>query len=176
MPQNTDDYEAWNYDAAPPLGPQRTRPHGAWSQPYQAGYVPSPSIRADPMLSASSSQRLLDKTDADDAQYATYRSNINEEGAEKRVIKLTKGWVPVPLRAWFWIPLVTIMILLAIGLEIALLYSNQNSGWSTFSVMTADSAFANYYHYAYTQFPVILSMIIAALWGKHRDSKNAALY
>jgi len=73
----------------------------------------------------------------------------------------------VPLRAWFWIPLVTIMILLAIGLEIALHYSNQNSGgsctwvislrltatvfagWSTFSIMTADSAIANYYHYAY---------------------------
>jgi hypothetical protein len=32
------------------------------------------------MLSASSSQRLLDKTDADDAQYTTYHSNINEEG------------------------------------------------------------------------------------------------
>ena len=52
MPQNTDDYEAWNYDAAPPLGPQRTRPHGAWSQPYQAGYVVSYSVKL-------SSQQLL---------------------------------------------------------------------------------------------------------------------
>jgi hypothetical protein len=49
---------------------------------------------------------------------------------KKRTVKLTKGWVPVPLRVEFWIPLVVVMILLAIGLEIALHYSNQNSGGS----------------------------------------------
>jgi hypothetical protein len=39
-----------------------------------------------------------------------------------------QGWTPVPLRARFWIPLVTFMILLAIGLEIALHYSNVQKG------------------------------------------------
>jgi hypothetical protein len=37
-------------------------------------------------------------------------------------------WTPVPLRARFWIPLVTFMILLAVGLEIALHFSNVQQG------------------------------------------------
>jgi hypothetical protein len=45
-----------------------------------------------------------------------------------------QGWTPVPLRARFWIPLVTFMILLAIGLEIALHYSNVQQGTSVPSV------------------------------------------
>jgi len=87
-------------------------------------------------------------------------------GADKRA-KLAKGWVPIPLRAWFWIPLVIMMFLLVIGLEIALHKSNVNSGWASSAAMAAapDSAFANYYHYAYTQPPVIVAMAIVALWA-----------
>jgi hypothetical protein len=43
-------------------------------------------------------------------------------------IKGAGGWTPLPLRALFWIPLVTFMILLAIGLEIALHFSNVQQG------------------------------------------------
>jgi len=87
-------------------------------------------------------------------------------GVDKRA-KLAKGWVPIPLRAWFWIPLVIMMFLLVIGLEIALHKSNVNSGWASSAAMAAapDSAFANYYHYAYTQPPVIVAMAIVALWA-----------
>jgi hypothetical protein len=46
--------------------------------------------------------------------------DVREHGA--------KGWVPVPLRSWFWIPLVTFMVLLAMGLELALYFSNKNEG------------------------------------------------
>jgi hypothetical protein len=42
--------------------------------------------------------------------------------------RIVQGWTPVPLRLWFWLPLVTFMILLAIGLEIALHYSNKQKG------------------------------------------------
>lgn len=45
-------------------------------------------------------------------------------------VRLARGWVPIALRLEFWIPLVTVMILLAAFLEIALHQSNQNSGWS----------------------------------------------
>ena len=85
--------------------------------------------------------------------------------------RLAQGWLPEPLRARFWIPLVAFMILSAIGLEIALHYCNLNLGgslglvpgnlllsrltvflgWATFYSMNAapDSKFSNYYHYAY---------------------------
>ena len=43
------------------------------------------------------------------------------------------AWTPVPLRLWFWIPLVTFMILLAIGLEIAFHISRVQQG--LFSVL-----------------------------------------
>lgn len=114
------------------------RPLNAPNLPYRAEYVQiSPSV-------------------ADD-----------EDAALVNHTRLANGWVPEPLHAWFWIPLVTFMTLSAIGLEIALHDSNVNSGWATFYSMNVapDSTFANYYHYAYTQPPVIVSMIIVALWA-----------
>jgi hypothetical protein len=49
-------------------------------------------------------------------------------GTYAKVNKIAKGWVPLPLRAWFWIPLVAFMVLTAVGLEIALAYSRKNDG------------------------------------------------
>lgn len=46
--------------------------------------------------------------------------DVREHGA--------KGWVPVPLRSWFWIPFITLMVLLAMGLELALYFTNKNQG------------------------------------------------
>lgn len=37
-------------------------------------------------------------------------------------------WLPVPLRSWFWIPFVIVLVLAAIGLEVALHFSNKNQG------------------------------------------------
>lgn len=42
-------------------------------------------------------------------------------------------WTPVPLRARFWIPLYTFMVLLAIGLEIALHFSNKQHGMAPYT-------------------------------------------
>ena len=100
------------------------------------------------------SQRLLYGADVDNAPFITYGPDANEEGwnnlqglhcrccymyvcsstflgADKKAVKLGKGWVPVPLRAWFWIPLVGFMIILSIGLEFALYYSKQRDGESS---------------------------------------------
>jgi len=135
MSRNPDDYETLNYDAA------ATPPEVPLS-PYRPEHVIAPLV-----------------------------GNANEEGwngihtANKQGAKLVKGWVPIPLRLWFWIPLVTVMILLAIGLEIALHRSNVNSGWATFNNLMPETTLANYYHYAYTQPPVIVAMVLVALWA-----------
>jgi hypothetical protein len=81
--------------------------------------------------------------------------DVREHGA--------KGWVPVPLRSWFWIPLVTFMVLLAMGLELALYFSNKNEGWAT-----STEAFTNsttIMHFVYTLPPVAVAMVIVALWA-----------
>jgi hypothetical protein len=42
-----------------------------------------------------------------------------------------EAWTPVPLKLWFWLPLVLFMALGAIGLEIALHFTKKNNGmWS----------------------------------------------
>lgn len=59
---------------------------------------------------------------------------------------IVQGWTPVPLRTWFWVPLVVFMILLAIGLEIALHFSNKQKGrlsvpYITFPFQSHNGAF-----------------------------------
>lgn len=49
-------------------------------------------------------------------------------GTDIKGHKIVKGWVPIPLRAWFWIPLVAFMVLTSIGLEIALYHSKKYDG------------------------------------------------
>ncbi|TRM57514.1 hypothetical protein BD626DRAFT_411967, partial [Schizophyllum amplum] len=65
-----------------------------------------------------------------------------------------KDWVPVPLRTWFWVLLATILVLLAIGLEVALHYSQRNQGESP--------NMRDKWHYLYTLPPVIVAAAIAA--------------
>ena len=42
----------------------------------------------------------------------------------------SKTWTPLPLRPYFWIPLIVILVGAAIGLEIALYLSNKHRGVS----------------------------------------------
>lgn len=71
-------------------------------------------------------------------------------------------WTPLPLRPQFWIPFYLFMVLLAVGLEIALHFSNkqhgmslyrrksfslywcQAPGWKTYSAATTDYGFMHY--------------------------------
>lgn len=104
------------------------------------------------------STHVSEKDYVDDAQYATYPSGNNNEavwnniegltlscycfdictksaflGSNANAEKIADGWIPLPLRIWFWIPLVAFMVLTAIGLEVALYYSNKFDGNSFIS-------------------------------------------
>lgn len=47
---------------------------------------------------------------------------------EKEQREREPEWLPLPLRFWFWFPLVVILVLGAIGLEVALHFSKRNQG------------------------------------------------
>ncbi|KAJ3854786.1 hypothetical protein EV368DRAFT_72682 [Lentinula lateritia] len=62
------------------------------------------------------------------------------------------SWVPYPLRPWFWIPFFVLLVLLAMGLEIALHFSNKNNGWTANG---DDGDDVSLWHYVY----------LVALWA-----------
>lgn len=49
--------------------------------------------------------------------------------------KGSEHWVPYPLRPWFWVPFVVVMTLGAVGLEVALFFSNKNQGAPGFLIL-----------------------------------------
>ena len=57
-------------------------------------------------------------------------------------------WVPVPLRTWFWVPLVGLMAGGGIAFEVALHFSQRDGGWAT---KGNESATAGFIHYAYVR-------------------------
>ncbi|KAK0438352.1 uncharacterized protein EV420DRAFT_1212338 [Desarmillaria tabescens] len=127
--------------------------------------APTPRIEnpRDDSPPATPSHRLLG---SEEPQYATYR----EKSASwtNTAVKLTdesgivtKPWIPYPLRPWFWIPFVLLMILGAIGLEVALHFSNKNSGWATNDAFSSQTGVL---HYVYTLPPVAVAAVIVALW------------
>ncbi|GJE86425.1 DUF3433 domain-containing protein [Phanerochaete sordida] len=75
---------------------------------------------------------------------------------------VVRPWTPIPLRKWFWIPLVLTMALGGVAFEIALHFSEKNQGWETKGKITTESGFM---HYVYTLPPVAISMFFAALWA-----------
>lgn len=69
-------------------------------------------------------------------------------------------WVPLPLRTWFWISYVCVLVAGAIALEVALHYSHKNNGWPT-----KDNAEKGVLHYVYTLPPVGVTMILVGIWA-----------
>ncbi|KAI0342287.1 hypothetical protein BDW22DRAFT_179555 [Trametopsis cervina] len=70
-------------------------------------------------------------------------------------------WTPIPLRLWFWIPLVLLMAGGGIAFEVALHFSKKNHGWSTKGTFTSEGGVL---HYVYTLPPVAISMVFAGFW------------
>ncbi|KDR73215.1 hypothetical protein GALMADRAFT_142353 [Galerina marginata CBS 339.88] len=66
----------------------------------------------------------------------------------------------MPLRPYFWIPLIIFLVGGAIGLEVALHFSNKNQGWPS---KQTDGGFTAL-HYVYTFPPVIIAAVVVALW------------
>ena len=95
----------------------------------QAPQSPSP---VDDSFAAQ--QRLLSAESSDDTQYATYppdRKSVAWAAYDMPQAPPTpelKDWVPVPLRKWFWVTLAILLVLLAMGLEVALRYTKRAQG------------------------------------------------
>ncbi|KAF9521556.1 hypothetical protein CPB83DRAFT_865412 [Crepidotus variabilis] len=70
-------------------------------------------------------------------------------------------WIPLPLRAFFWIPLIVVLTLGAIALEVVLYYSHKNQGFSSGQTERDKLAL----HYAYTLPPVIVASLLVAMWA-----------
>ncbi|PPQ90530.1 hypothetical protein CVT25_015820 [Psilocybe cyanescens] len=106
------------------------------------------------------------QADENHVQFATYRpdklrdpvsgipSSPNDQPGRK-------FFVPLPLRVYFWIPLVVFLVLGAIGLEVALHFSNKNQGWPSKQSENASNAM----HYVYTLPPVIVAAVVVAMWA-----------
>ncbi|KAJ3560319.1 hypothetical protein NP233_g10916 [Leucocoprinus birnbaumii] len=119
--------------------------------------------RLDASPPATPRQGLLEPEQSG-AQYATYRDDKgggNGHVAAEESSSVDPKWLPWPLRPWFWGPLVVVLVLGAIGLEIALHFSNKNQGWeSSGDISSSQDAL----HYVYTLPPVIVAAVLAAMW------------
>jgi len=73
----------------------------------------------------------------------------------------SRFWVPLPFRPYFWVPLVVFLVLAAIGLEIALYFSNKNQGFPSGQTPRQNQVL----HYVYTLPPVIISAMVVAMWA-----------
>ncbi|KAA1473042.1 hypothetical protein DENSPDRAFT_218676 [Dentipellis sp. KUC8613] len=71
-------------------------------------------------------------------------------------------WTPTPLKTWFWATYVTFLVLVAVGLEVARLYSSRNNGWKTTGKFSSEEGIM---HYIYTLPPVGVAMIFVGLWA-----------
>ncbi|KAG6888940.1 hypothetical protein C0995_004795 [Termitomyces sp. Mi166 len=109
------------------------------------------------------SQRLLDPEPPSHVQFATYRDKVPQAQDSPPLNKdKDNGWVPWPLRPYFWIPFVAILAAGAVGLEVALHFSNKNQGWPTTRDVGSETGVL---HYVYTLPPVAVAAILVALWS-----------
>ncbi|KAH0581767.1 hypothetical protein J132_10903 [Termitomyces sp. J132] len=123
--------------------------------------LPYPAPDSPP---STSSQRLLDP-DPSHVQFATY-PDFTDKNPSAQVSPRVYGdkdpdWVPWPLRPYFWIPFVIILVVGAVGLEVALHFSNKNQGWPTKRDIGSETGVL---HYVYTLPPVAVAAIVSALW------------
>uniref|UniRef100_A0A0W0FJG3 Uncharacterized protein n=1 Tax=Moniliophthora roreri TaxID=221103 RepID=A0A0W0FJG3_MONRR len=139
-------------------------PKGAsMPSPTTPQYPPQPEPDSPP---GTPNQRLLD--DSNHVQFATYPSEEKRRNSgweptrAKGKYEHGKTWIPLPLRPWFWLTFVVILILLAIGLEVALHLSNKNNGFAVRGDPTRPQS--GVWHYVYTLPPVIVAMFIVAMW------------
>lgn len=141
-------------------------PKGAMATPVPSlAYHPPPSANRDPFPSppATPSQRLLDESGPSHVQFASYPETPEEK--TKPLMEeddLPRGWVPPPLRGWYAILFIIVLVGLGIALEIALHFTKKNNGWKTHGNATQTTGVM---HYVYTLPPVIVAAVIVALWA-----------
>ncbi|KAG7092022.1 hypothetical protein E1B28_008404 [Marasmius oreades] len=74
-------------------------------------------------------------------------------------------WTPLPLRPIFYIPYIVLLVLLAVGLEIAFHFSQKNTGFKVHGNPNALGKQAGVWHYIYTLPLVALAMCIVGVWA-----------
>ncbi|KAG5637195.1 hypothetical protein H0H81_005408 [Sphagnurus paluster] len=143
-------------------------PKGAMALPLGSTSVyhrePSRTPDAGDTPPGTPSQRLLEP-EPPHVQFASYRNSTEKipppqdspRGDDINIDE--KGWVPWPLRPYFWVPFVLILVLGAIGLEVGLHFSNKNHGWPT-----SRGSETGFLHYVYTLPPVIVAAVLVAMW------------
>ncbi|KAF9459137.1 hypothetical protein BDZ94DRAFT_1060738 [Collybia nuda] len=144
-------------------------PKGAMAMPApQSVYHPEPSLpnSGSDTPPFTPSQRLLPPESPSHVQFATYRDDEKQSPPRFHVedtegMRLEKGWVPWPLRPWFWIPFVLILTAAAIGLEVGLHFSKKNQGWPSSRDIGNETSVL---HYVYTLPPVAVAAILVAMW------------
>ncbi|RDB16062.1 hypothetical protein Hypma_003454 [Hypsizygus marmoreus] len=147
-------------------------PKGAMAMPMAMSYDSDRHLRdREDSPPSTPSQRLLEAEQPSHVQFASYRDDktpplllpLNSGSASPRTrsAPLEKGWVPWPLRPWFWIPFVLILAAGAVGLEIALHFSKKNQGWPTKRDIGDETSVL---HYVYTLPPVAVAAILVAMW------------
>ncbi|KAJ6510035.1 hypothetical protein C8R47DRAFT_1208087 [Mycena vitilis] len=107
------------------------------------------------------SQRLLEP-EPSHVQFASYAETPEEKTRPlmEEEEELPRGWVPTPLRGWYAIALIIVLLLLAMALELALHFTNKHNGWKTHGNTTNGVM-----HYVYTLPPVIVAAVLVALWA-----------
>ncbi|KAF5390631.1 hypothetical protein D9757_002631 [Collybiopsis confluens] len=133
-------------------------PMGAAKPHYGSQPITSPQRFQERDVSppATPSQRLLDSESQ--PQYASYPLSDKPGSWEPAAGAASDPfWIPYPLRPWFWIPFFVLLVLMAIGLEIALHFRWPANGH------TGDDV--SLWHYVYTLPPSFAAMILVALWA-----------
>ncbi|KAJ6599302.1 hypothetical protein DFH09DRAFT_1130691 [Mycena vulgaris] len=128
--------------------------------------IPSLTYHPPPSTSGYSNrdQRLLDSGPASHVQFASYPDETPGEKTRPLMEEddVPRGWVPPPLRGWYAIALIVLLLCLAVALELALHFTNKNNGWKTHGDATNVTGVM---HYVYTLPPVIVAAVIVALWA-----------
>ncbi|KAI0264713.1 hypothetical protein BC834DRAFT_252038 [Gloeopeniophorella convolvens] len=105
-------------------------------------------------------------TSLEHAQYAGYKpQRLGDIPGETQIgstplAPSTLQWLPLPLRTWFWVTYVCVLVAGAIALEVALHFSHKNHGWAT-----KENADKGILHYVYTLPAVGVAMVLVGIWA-----------
>ncbi|KAK1226532.1 hypothetical protein PQX77_010499 [Marasmius sp. AFHP31] len=135
--------------AAPPATPRSAEP-----------VKPDPPPPSPP---ATPRQRLLDESDDQHVQFASYPEKTSQVTLKN--IAPAKTWTPLPLRPYVYLPYVLFLILLAVALEVAFHFSQKNSGFKVHGNPNALGRQSGVWHYIYTLPPVALAMFVVGMWA-----------
>jgi hypothetical protein len=113
--------------------------------------VSNPPVGPDNTPPATPSDPLLEVPNDGHVQFASYppdgKMQVWDNAPNESVyIDRRPGWVPIPLRTWFWSTLAAFLVGGAIALEVAAFYNTKNNGWPT-SVGTSSQI--GVLHYVY---------------------------